>query len=48
MGRSYVFDVVGESVILANILNFDTLDHKIVMFLLVSIRVLDVTNEFLI
>jgi hypothetical protein len=48
MGRSYVFDFVGSGVILANILNFDTLDHKIVMPLLDSFRVLYIANELLI
>jgi hypothetical protein len=43
-----MFDFVGESVILANILNFNTLDHNIMMLLLGRIRVLHIANKLLI
>ena len=48
MGRSYVFDFVGSGMILANILNLDTLNHKIVMLLFCNLRVLHIANELLI
>ncbi len=48
MGRREISDVVGQSVVLANMLNLYTFKHAVSFLLVFSLRILHIANQLLI